>query len=504
MTIRDLVTNWGFKIEHEKLDKVENQLEAIKHRLDFLSAVEVMKGLYELTEKFAHFAEELHVAATSAGITVEAFQKLAFASKQSGISQDEMAGGMARLSRQLYQARLGGEHAQKAFAQAGFSQSQIAGFKTGQDVMMALADRMKGMTDPIQKQALAMQLMGRGSVNMVGFLSQGSAAIKGMGNEAERLGIVLGEKQVEALVKVEHGLQKLWGVAKGIAATFAAYLAPSVTFLIDQTLKYVEANRKLIQSEVEKWAHRTAFAMGFLYGLIKDVVVIVFGLGKRLIAFSEAHPHIMKVLEAIGLLIAGLFAANIAAKKFLQLFNGAKSMFGALKFVLTSPFSLMLLAIGGIIVAVHDLWNIFHGKPTWIKAFTDWLGISEDIEDVMFSIFQLIMDIGNFIQGLPKAALGILGSIGNAGVSGLKYLGEGAANVAQIITQPQFAPAGGAVGQAPGGGAGPGTVNAPVTINVPAGTDPKMVGQKIKEGIREHLDRVNRETQRSLRPAISY
>ena len=37
MEMRSLLTKWGFDIEHEKLDKTEKQLEAIKDRLDFLA-----------------------------------------------------------------------------------------------------------------------------------------------------------------------------------------------------------------------------------------------------------------------------------------------------------------------------------------------------------------------------------------------------------------------------------------------------------------------------------
>src|SRR5690606_12665097 len=48
------------------------------------------------------------------------------------------------------------------------------------------------------------------------------------------------------------------------------------------------------------------------------------------------------------------------------------------------------------------------------------------------------------------------------------------------------------------------SVNSPITINVPPGTDPSEVGNRAKEGVTEHLDRILREAQRSLTPAVAY
>jgi hypothetical protein len=503
LNVREFLTKWGFDIEHEKLDKVESQLDAIKHRLDFLAAAEIVRGVIHLTEEFSKFAEELHVSATSAGITVEQFQKLAFAAKQNAVGQDEMAMSMARLSRHLYEARKGSAEAQLAFSQAGFSTQQIAGFKTGQDVLLALSDRFKNIQDPIQKQALAMQLMGRGSVNMVGFLSQGSAAIKGMGEEAGRLGIVLGERQVNDLVNLEHSFQKLWGTIKGIAGFIAAQFAPSMTYIINGTLKWYEANQKLLSHNIRKWAYEILYTLGYIFGSILKVTHAV-------INFANSHKTLFRFLEAFGALILGLAAVGFAVKKALGIFETFVQYFKYAKLLLTNPFSAALIAIGLLIVAVHDLWNAAHGKPTWIHQFLEWLGIADAVDNAFMKIFETIQALWDFGKG-------VLTNIGKLGFGG--GLAESFAQLGKSDLFKNMAKFGFGGGIAANLGATPtaiggvntstsinrstAQVNAPITINA-NGADHQAVTKGVREGIRDHLDRVNRQASRSLQTRIAY
>lgn len=504
-SIREIITKWGFQIEHDKLDKVEKQLESIKHSLEFLAAAEIIKGLYELGERFARFGEELHIAAQSAGITVESFQKLAFAANQSSISQEEMGMSMARLARHLYEARRGSQEAQMAFSEAGFSGEQVNSFKTGQDVLMALADRFKATADPIKKQALAMQLLGRGSVHMVGFLSQGSDAIRGMGDEAERLGAILSERQVEALTKTEHSLQKLWGVLKAVGATIAAELSPSIETAINSFLKFYQANRKLIETNIRAWIWDITYALGFVFEAVKVVT-------QKFLDFAASHQTLVRrVFEAVmafGLFVSAVFLAKKGLDVLGFVLGPVKSLFGFLggilwtlakavfpilgeavmafgEFLLMTPIGWFIAGIGALIVVLHDAWKILTGgsfKDTWIgqaweglKGMTGkvlgFLGLGEDGDGKQSKSQSIVQSLTN-VKNLGSDTIG-------KALSGLGSFGTG--------------------GEAPNY-----QMNAPITINVPSGMDHHMVAQKVKEGVREHMDRTLRETQRSLRPSQAY
>lgn len=342
-----------------------------------------------------------------------------------------------------------------------------------------------------------MELLGRGSVNMVAFLSKGSGAIHAQGEEAKRLGAVLTGPQINALVKVEHAFMDLWAVIKGISGTIAATFAPEISYIIGELLKFWEANQKVIMVNVVKWIKDFSYGLGFIFGLLEGVT-------QQVIKFAESHKSLMRFLEALGLIVGALIGIDLVMGKVVSGGLGLMSVFGKFKDLILKPFNLWLIAIALMVIAVHDLWNAVHGKPTWVGAFIEWLGIGQEVQAVFFSIFEIIQDIMNLDF---KKALGDL--IGD--VKGVRdYIGKtfhiGALTNAAANLNSAPALGGGSPAISPSLGATKQnySINAPVNINVPAGADPTMVGKKVKEGIKEHLDRVYRETNRSLQPAQAY
>lgn len=465
MTRRELIAKLGFEVDEKPLKKVEDSLEGIKAGLELLGAAEVIKGAIELVEHFAKFGEALHVAATSAGLTAEEFQKLSFAAGESAVSSEEMSTAMARLARNLYDARKGSVEAQTTFIQAGFSQQQIQGFKTSADVMRGLADRFKDIQDPIKKQALAQELLGRGSINMVGFLSQGSAAIGGLGDEAQKLGIVLSGGQVEAITKVEHALTKMGAVFNAIGATIVSYFAPSISSMINEFLKFYEVNRKVIDVNIRAWVYDVTYALGFLYGIVKFVVQIF-------IDWVSTHQLLARRLGEGVLILFAFGAAALSVIAAFGIFNTimraaglAQLAFAAASWLAEAPIIAIVAAVGLAIVAFQALWTVLSGKS--IKD--SWIG-----------------QIGSFAgSGTASSILPGLGSIG----SSLGNVASGA-----------LTSGAGALGLS-----GPGGVKGPTTINqYISGADPATVAAKTVDRLRPHLDTRDRRVSAATKSTEHY
>lgn len=522
--IKNFTSKFTFEVDHNPLEKMEKQLDAIKGRLEFLAAAEILKGIFELGEKFAHFAEELHGAANAAGVTVEAFQKLAFAAGQNGVSQDEMGSAMTRLSRTLYNAKTGSEEAQKAFAAVGITGEQVLSFKNSGDAMLAVSDRMQHMQNGIEKTALTTQLFGRNSANMVTFLSKGSGAIKGMGTEAEKLGIILSGRQVEALVHLEHSLQKVYMVFKAIGATIATYLAPILESAIKNFTDFYQANHKVLNLNIKKWAEDFAFALGFIHGLVQGLIEVF-------LQFASTHQTLVRRIVEFFMVLGALAGAIWAAQKVFGVLQGvvglATKAFEAFQFVLelieANP---IIAALGLLVIAIHDVWNAAHGKPTWIGAFLEFLGIGKQIDEVFQGIFQLISDIihlnfskligdvGDVVKSaysIPGALIGKIGGaigvdtsgVGNFISDKLSHLTEGKdtafQNAIGANATPSFSGGGGGGGQT-----NVTSVNAPVTNNIYGVQDPKKMADDFNKHIEKHTDTANRRAAQSFAPVEHY
>lgn len=530
-TIRELITKWGFQVDDKPLDGIEKRLDAIKSRLDILAAAAILQGIVNLTERFATFAEELHVAAESAGITVEAFQKLAFAAGQSNISQEQMSMAMARLARNIEQARMGSEQAQLAFQKIGISGEQVRGFRNSADALRALADRFQGLHDPILKQATALQLMGRGSLNFVSFLSQGSKAIKGLEKDAEDFGAVLSSSQIEALVKVEHALNAIWSVMKAVGATIASYLAPSLEFLIRDFLEFYKANKQVIDTNVRAWAYDFAFALGYIYGWVKTLVEWFLKLSEThgtlirrvleiILAFEFFAGVIGAIKGALGLLKgsillvgevleplqwlwakaftpAFIFIGTLLKEYLLRLLAGmgslietflpglAEAFYALGAAMISTPIGWIVAGVAALVFALQAAWTLLSGgkwEDTWIAK-----------------VFSAVKGFGgkllNFV-GLGGDQSGATASTSN----GLQNL----SNLPGLNSVPQEYTAGAFAQSSDQGNIGQYSVNAPVNIYIQGSADPKAIGQKVREGIADHLDRLNRRTAQSFAPSQAY
>ena len=547
MNIANLFASLGFKVDESPLERINEKLEGVKSRLEFLGAAEVIRGVYELTESYSHFSEELGTAATAAGLTVEALQKIQYAAGLAGVSSEEVASGLTRITRAVYEARNGNQQAIDQFAAAGIKPAQIASFRTGKEALLALSDSIRGIEDPIKKQAILVELLGRGSRNMVEFLGGGREEIEKFGESAEDAGAIISTKSITALREMEDSLSTFWRIAKAFAATLAASVAPAITAAANSFGAFYAANRKVIELQIKGWVDVSLAAFGYLTG-------VILGITKDFLSFAEAHPVLVRnvgfAVEALG----GLALALIVGGRLLGLLSEA---WGVLKLAMngmeapfklvSGGFDLIKKAIGWILIRIG--YAISTAFPALGEAI---FGVGEAI---------LATPIGWAVAGIATLVLGIqalwavmhggkledtwLGKLiakaKDAGKSVLDFFGFGGGEQAQTAKdQPQgkmaemmglAQPAKGdkfdryiddieaaqnkladlrlRSGQQPpaalakalpatGAGAAPVNISSQLTINLPPGTPADAMKTEIAKQVQDHHNEVLRQTAQSL------
>lgn len=483
MSLMDMLTKWKFEAEAGPLDSLSAKLDAIKGRLDIIGGIQLIHAVTSLTERFGDFAESLQTGAAAAGLSVEALQQLQFAGSQSGVKAEEMTGALGHLSRSLYAAREGSKETLAAFAKIGISSGQVAGFKTSRDALLALSDRFKDIKDPIQKQALAMNLLGRGSSNMVKAMSEGSGAMKDLEAEALRVGAVLTGPQAAALNEAADAVGKLWQVVKVFSASLVAGLAPAIVKTVNHLLDLWRANRDLIEINLQEWFGNITYAMGFIVSAVTGAVV-------RFRKFINAHEDLIKwglilvtVFQALGMALPVMGAALAVLKTplsdiaagFIKLVKWAAAM-TLQTFIMIAQFALVAVAIGAIVASVHDLYTILTGGRTedmWLFKLAKKAGV------------EGIFDLGKVLQ--DSFASKVHPIAGNAAsLQSAMAVPVGQSGAVMDVSDSAMAELMGTV-----------NISAPVNVNVPPGTDPSMVGSKVKEGMDNAMSRILREAHRS-------
>lgn len=186
-----------------------------------------------LTKSAIDSAEATGILAGKLGITTEALSKLQYAAKLSDVSQAALETGMKRLSRTLTDAAAGAGAGAKAFEALGLSAEQIIKLPADEQ-LGAIADALNRVSNASQKAALAQQIFGKGGMDMLPIIAEGSAGIKALGDEAERFGAVVSGPVAAQAQQFNDNFDRLKFAAQGLGLSLAEQALPVMVEFTDQ------------------------------------------------------------------------------------------------------------------------------------------------------------------------------------------------------------------------------------------------------------------------------
>lgn len=177
------------------------------------------------------FAEAISDGATKAGITTEAFSKLAFAAEQSNISTEDLSSAIAKLQVKLSEAANGGEEAQQSFRQIGLSAQNLRSLDV-QGQFEAIADAVTRLSEAGDKANATKDIFG--GVELLKLFSGGAAAIQDATNKAVRFNAVISEEGAAKLKTANDAVTDLKAVFRGLAIELLESAGPAVSFFADK------------------------------------------------------------------------------------------------------------------------------------------------------------------------------------------------------------------------------------------------------------------------------
>lgn len=161
------------------------------------------------------------------GVTTEGLSRLHHAAELSGVSANTMNMGLQRMTRRLAEAKLGTGEAVKALQSLGLSANKLSESKP-EEQFSVLADALHGVTDPAERVRLAFKFFDAEGVALLQTMTDGSAGLREMGAEADRLGVTVSQKTATGAMEANAGLVRLKASATGVANAMAQYLGPTI------------------------------------------------------------------------------------------------------------------------------------------------------------------------------------------------------------------------------------------------------------------------------------
>jgi len=333
-----------------------------------------MKAVRSTTD----YALQVDRMAKTTGMAAEEIQKLGYAALQEHTSMDTLEKSVAILSKNMLEASEGAAEYKDAFDAMGIAVTDANGqLKNTGDVLMEMADYMQQETDDTKKAALAKQLLGRSGAEMVPFLEQGSAAIKEMGEEAERLGIVLTQDNIVAFKQYQDSVDRMKQSFAGIKMQVATSVLPAFQGITDAvTEMFVGFQESGVLEEI------FTNLGGIIESLIPTLEAVFEALGEIFEAFGpvvtevlarlgEIFAELMRMIVDSGLLDVIAEMVSLLADSLLDAIEGLMPLieeaFGLFAGLLNTILPLVTELIDGIITAGLEIIT-FGGYNANIKA----------------------------------------------------------------------------------------------------------------------------------------
>lgn len=533
-TVRKLVTKWGFQVDARPLQEMKMAVSEMKAGIMGLAveAGAAAAAIFAFAEHTASAGKEASLAASRAGMGVEEFQRLGFVAKKAGVDSEMLTHSLAHMNRSMYEARMGNKEALQSFIRlgGGVAQSALRG-APAQVIFGQIADRIKGMNDPAKQSALAMRIFGRAGFQMLPMLKRGSAGIKELSDEADEMGVILSKDAVAASMEFKSALGEVEHRIHGIKNTIGIALLEPVTKVMRAMALWIKQNRALITQNLTSVIKGMGFAVtvavkviGSLIQRLNELLTPLGGVGKAAgVAFGAfAIFKSLQVVSGIGHAAQSIFDVAKAWQ-----FMGFAAM-SARVVALSIPI-LIGAAVLLLIAALEDIVGYFEGKDSLfgriLVGFDEmFAGLSERFAKfggMVKGLAAVILYPFRAVLGTLKGVSGAIGSlVGGGGLSGaygaikdstkdlvspLAKIMEGDADslslsdVTGIASNPRASQL---AGQA--GAAAPANVQTAITVNVPPGTDPHLVGDRVEDGVAKGLDGILRPANRSLATGVAY
>lgn len=189
----------------------------------------VVEELHDITKKAAADVDEILTESMTTGLSTRTIQQLKYAENLIDVSYSTITGTLTKLTQNMDKARDGNEAMAASFASLGVA---IQDGTTGQlrdveSVFYEVIDALGQIENPTERDAAAMELLGKSAQELNPLILQGSGVLKDLAEQAEATGYVLDESMLQKLGEVDDAAQKLDLTFDGVKKELAVEFAPA-------------------------------------------------------------------------------------------------------------------------------------------------------------------------------------------------------------------------------------------------------------------------------------
>ena len=375
----------------EQFRDMGNKLTAAGQAMRGLStaAAAVAASIGAVTVKSGKWADDINTMSKVYSIGTKELQQYSAAAELVDVDVETIAKSHVKLEKTMMSASKGTGASAEAFEKLGVSVTDSNGeLRKGDDVWQDVIKALGSMENETERDALAMQLMGKSAAELNPLIEDGGETYKNLADTLAKYDLdYIDQETLDQANAFNDSLDTIKAVGmvafQQLGTQLAAYLAPAMEKVVD------------LVGQIAGWfanlSPETQALIAGVAGFVAVLAPLLIGLGKVSFAISSIMslvatigPAIGGVIAAVGpiaLVIAGVVAAGIALYKNWDLvkakaiafknmvvatFNAFKAQvtaqFNAIKTAIVTPIQNAIDKVKAIVAKVKSFFPIKVGK----------------------------------------------------------------------------------------------------------------------------------------------
>jgi|GEM_PF-4164467 len=365
------------------------------------------------------------------GGSAEDMSKLRFAAEEAGVSSDTLATALGKMAKAA--ATTAGE---KKFEAIGVSVKDVNGnFKSASAIFSEVAGKIAAMPNGIAKTNDILQIFGKSGMQLAPLLNQGSAGIAKFSAEAQKMGLVLSQDNLDAVQKNIMAQREFHASVQGLQVQLGQYLYPAITAITKGFSEVVPVLMEVLKPAFKLLGEAISPVIGF----ISDLVKYITDLGDHF----ESTGGKASAFGSIGKSIGTVF--NDVKTLFQLLLPVLKDVFAFVMNYLAPVFAVVLEgAFKAVAIAANVVVDVIKGIIYLVKAEIN--GVIDVINFAIDAMDKIHIKLPKFLGGfefgidipkIPKLADGAIvnsptiAMIGEAGPEAVVPLSKAGAGIGQ-------------------------------------------------------------------------
>lgn len=225
--------------------------DVLKANLLSQAIIDGIKGLAELFKNIAssigsafgdtvQWADDLATLSTNTGISTKNLQAFEYMAGLTDTSVETITGSLRRLTSNMGNVQKGSKKSSEAFEKLGVSVSNEDGtLRNSYDVFLDIIDALGQMEDGTERDAMAMDVLGKGAQELNSLIKAGREGIYSYTQEAETMGYILSDDMLSSLLDVSDAQDRLNNSLDSIKRNGSAFFAPFVADIAENVMPKV-------------------------------------------------------------------------------------------------------------------------------------------------------------------------------------------------------------------------------------------------------------------------